>query len=150
MGDAGPEPGRGVLAWSAWGTGAFVATALGGVVAPGALGTLALVAAATLFLAGCATFLVAYARVVARSRVEAIGVANVYLLTGDTAPPRVRRRLLGALGVQVVVALAAAVARPYTAAAAGTLAPVYGLGLCGLWASRHGRFPPRRRTDADA
>ena len=47
------------------------------------------------------------------------------------------------LAVEVVVALGAAIARPYTSLAAGTLVPVYGLALCGLWAARHGTFPPR-------
>src|SRR5205085_792109 len=32
-----------------------------------------------------------------------------------------------------------------TAVAAGAFAPIYGLGLCGLWAARYGVFPPRPR-----
>jgi hypothetical protein len=46
--------------------------------------------------------------------------------------------------VEVIVAFGTAAARPYTIAATAILAPVYGLGLCGLWAARYGTFPPRR------
>ncbi len=52
-----------------------------------------------------------------------------------------QRRLLGALGVQCVVVVAAAVAQPFTAVAFGVLAPMLGLGLIGLWGARHGTLP---------
>jgi hypothetical protein len=47
------------------------------------------------------------------------------------------------LAAQVVVAVATAAARPFTTLAFGVLVPVFGVGLNGLWAARHGRFPPR-------
>ena len=137
-------PGRAILRASWWGTGLFVLTAAAAVVAPDApLEVPAFVVAIVLFVAGCLAFVAAYTRAVARSRTDLIGVADLFFLTGTTAPPPVRRALLGALAVEVVVALASAIARPYTSLAAGTLVPVYGLGLCGVWAARHGTFPPR-------
>ena len=96
-----------------------------------------------LFLVGCVAFVAAYARAVARSRTDDIQVAGLYLLMGNSAPPEIRRLLLGALGLQIVVALGTAAARPYSPLAFGILVPTYGLGLAGLWAARHGTFPAR-------
>ena len=48
------------------------------------------------------------------------------------------------LDVEVIVAFGTAATRPYTIAATAILAPVYGLGLCGLWSARYGTFPPRK------
>lgn len=129
--------------WS--GTVAFAATSAGAVAVPEPpLEVPAFVVAVGLFLAGCVLFVLAYSRAVRKSRERVIGVAQLFFLTGDVAPPDVKRSLLGAFGVQVAVALGAAIARPYSSLAAGTLAPLYGLALCGLWAARHGTFPPRR------
>ena len=125
------------------GTGAFTATAILGVAVPHPLAGLAAGVAFALFGVGCVVFVWAYALAVARSRTDEISVVGLYLLSGS-APPPLRLRLLGAVGVQSVAALATASARPYTIAAAGILVPVYGLGLCGLWAAKHGTFPPRR------
>jgi hypothetical protein len=47
----------------------------------------------------------------------------------------------------VVAGLAGAIARPFTTLAFGILTPMLGLGLNGLWGSRHGRFGPRKRRD---
>ena len=132
-----------------WGTGAFAMTALAAAAAPDALAVPAFVVAVALFLAGCVAFVAAYARAVRRSRQDLIGVANLYFLTGGVAPADVRRNLFGAFGIQVAVALATALARPYSSLAAGTLVPVYGLGLCGLWAAFHGTFPPRPPEPTD-
>lgn len=137
---AAGAPGR--ASW--WGTVVFAVTAaVGAAMGSGPARAVALVVATVLFALGCVAFVWAYVVAVRRSRADVIGVAQLYLLTGDTAPPEVKRALLGALGVQVVVALATAIARPYTSLAAGTLVPVLGLGLCGLWAAREGRFRPR-------
>ncbi|MGD9797425.1 MAG: hypothetical protein AB7V15_04850 [Acidimicrobiia bacterium] len=78
----------------------------------------------------------------ARSRRDAVDLAGLFFLT-RSAPREVRLRLLGPLAVQVVVGLGTASVRPFTPLAFGVLVPVYGLGLCGLWAARAGRFPPR-------
>ena len=125
------------------GTGVFTATAILGVAVPHPLAALAAAVALALFAAGCVVFVWAYVAAVARSRTDDISVVGLYLLSGS-APRPVRLRLLGAVAAQSVVALATASARPYTIAAAGILVPVYGLSLCGLWAAKHGAFPPRR------
>ena len=67
-----------------------------------------------LFGIGCTAFLGAYAIAIGRSRTEEIGVASLYLLTNRVAPNPVRVRLLGAFGVQCVVAVTAASVRPFT------------------------------------
>ena len=95
-----------------------------------------------LFVAGCATFVVTLVRAAGRSRTEAVTLSGIWWLAGS-APADVRRMLLGALAVQVVVALATSSARPFTGLAFGILVPTYGLGLVGLWAVRLGVFPPR-------
>ena len=136
-----PSAGSDIRRASWWGTGLFAVTAVGAVIVP-ALRAVAVVVDVALFVAGCVAFGVAYLRGLARSRRERVAVTGLYFLS-ESAPADVRRSLLGALGAQVIVALATAVARPYTSLAAGTLVPMYGLGLCGLWAARHGTFPPR-------
>ena len=130
---------------AAWyGTALFGATAVPATLIE-ALDPLALVVDVGLFVAAFVLFVAAYARAVGPSRTDSIAVTSLYFLAGS-APSDVRRSLLGALAVQVVIALATAIARPYTILAAGTLVPLYGLGLCGLWAARHGTFPPREES----
>ena len=51
--------------------------------------------------------------------------------------------MMAALALEVVVAVATASVRPFTASAFGILVPVYALGLSGAWGARHGTFPPR-------
>ena len=129
---------------SAYGTLVFVVTALVAAVAPTDLTEgVAFGVAVVLFLLGVAAFVGAFFKAVARSRTELIGVGQLFFLTGTVAPTPIKRALLGAFAVQVVVGLATAIARPYSSLAAGTLVPMYGLGLCGLWAARHGTFLPR-------
>jgi hypothetical protein len=100
--------------------------------------------ALVLFAVGCAAFLAGYARAIQRSRSEEISVTGLYLLVGPAVPRPVKLRLGLLLAIQVVVALVTAGIRTFTPLAFGVLVPVFGLGLNGLWASRHGRFPPRR------
>ena len=100
-----------------------------------------------LFGIGCTAFLGAYAIAIGRSRTDEIGVASLYFLTNGVAPNAVRVRLLAAFAVQCVVAVAAASVRPFTTAAFGVLVPMFGLGLNGVWAARHGTFGPRVRID---
>ena len=95
-----------------------------------------------LLAAGCAAMLWAFQRALQRSRYELIGVGGLYFLAG-CAPRPVRASMMGALGAQLVVALAAASARPFTASAFGILVPVYALGLSGAWGAKHGSFPSR-------
>jgi hypothetical protein len=103
-----------------------------------------------LFAAGVATTLWAYTRALDRSRVEEVGVANLYLLTGDTAPRPVRRTMSLALTVQIVAALAGAWIGvvgldegQLNALAFGVLVPMFGVGMNGVWASLHGSYGRR-------
>jgi hypothetical protein len=103
-----------------------------------------------LFAAGIATSLWAYTTALERSRTEEVGVANLYLLTGDTAPKDVKMRMLGALAVQVVAALAGAIVGvtglqkgDVNALAFGVLVPMLGIGMNGAWAARYGSYGPR-------
>jgi hypothetical protein len=136
-------PGRWLIRLDVAGTAAFVVTAVVQAVVldwarpPGV--TVALV----LFAVGCVLFLAGYARAVERSRTDEISVTGLYLLMGDVAPRPVKGWLLALLTIQVVVALATAIARPYTTAAFGILVPMFGFGVIGSWAARYGHFPPR-------
>ncbi|MEO7556029.1 MAG: hypothetical protein ABIV94_05435 [Acidimicrobiales bacterium] len=134
--------GRAIVTGSFMGTGLYVVVAVLATVAPDGFGALLAAVALALFAAGVAAFLWSYAIAVGRSRVDAIGIGGLYFLSGS-APRAVRLRLLGALALEVVVAVATASIRPFTALAFGVLVPVFGLGLTGLWGARHGLFPPR-------
>jgi hypothetical protein len=95
------------------------------------------------FALGCVAFLWAYAIGLERSRTEELAVTTIYFLAGS-APRSVRLSLMGSLAAQLVIAFTAASLRPFTGLAFGILVPMYGLGVAGLWAARHGTFPPRR------
>lgn len=133
--------GQAIIGWSWRGTALFSATAIGATVFE-ALRPIAVAVALALFAVGCVVFLVAFATAVERSRTEAIGIGGLYFLAGS-APSTVQRSLLGSVVVEVVVALATAGIRMFTSLAFGTLVPMFGLGLAGLWAARHGRFGSR-------
>lgn len=103
-----------------------------------------------LFAIGIATSLWAYTTALERSRSEEVGVANLFLLTGPTAPNDVKRAMLVALAVQVVAALAGATVgvvglkeSQLNALAFGVLVPMFGIGMNGAWAARYGSYGPR-------
>jgi hypothetical protein len=103
-----------------------------------------------LFAIGAVGCLWAYVSALERSRVDEIGVANLYLLTGRTAPPKVKRLMSLLLGVQVVVALGGAIigavglsGSQVNALAFGILVPMFALAMNSLWAVRHGAYGPR-------
>jgi hypothetical protein len=104
--------------------------------------------ALVLFVVGCLAFLLAYAGAIQRSRQDEIAVAALFLLAGPAVPRPVKLRLGGLLAVQVVVALATALARSFSPLAFGVLVPVFGVGLNGLWAARYGAFPRRQLRPA--
>jgi hypothetical protein len=134
--------GGGLIATSWAATALFALTAAGAAAWPSVFDVPALVVAIALFFAGMAVFAWAYFAAVARSRQDDIAVSSLFLLSGS-APLRVRRHLLGSLAAQVGAALATAGIRPFTSLAFGVLAPLFGLAMAGLWAARHGTFPPR-------
>lgn len=157
-------PGRAIVRLNVIGTALFVvSSAVAAIVFEGWIKVQGVVVALGLFAIGVAVFLWGYWAAVQRSRRDEMAVAELYLLMGDAIPRRVKRVMNGCLITQTVVSLATALARPSTPAgesidgvtggstagstlAFGVLVPVLGLGLNGLWAAVHGRFPPRRAS----
>jgi len=129
-----------------WGTVAFVVAAFVGIPAPDPLAVSIAVFDLLLFALGTLAFLRTLLTAAQRSREEELSVAGIWFLQGS-APADVQRLLLGALAAQVVVGIGTAIARP-DPLAFGTLVPVFGLGLTGLWAVRSGTFPPRRNPSS--
>jgi hypothetical protein len=117
-----------------------------------ALGTISLdlaivtvIVSLLMFVVGIVVFLAAYARAIGRSRYEEIGMGGLFFLAGS-APRRVQVILLSSFAVEVIVAVVCSSLRVYTPVAFTILAPMYGIGLSGLWGARHGTFGPRRGT----
>lgn len=103
-----------------------------------------------LFAVGAVGCLWAYVSALERSRSDEIGVANLYLLTGPTAPTPIKRRMSLLLAAQVVLSLGGAIVgsagltgNQVNALAFGILVPMFGLAMNALWAVRHGAFGPR-------
>lgn len=125
------------------GTAVLVVTAMAAVIVRNrSFDLVVVIPSLVLFALGCAAFLWAFGVAVGRSRYEEIGIGGLYFASGS-APPAVRNQFLASLGLEVVVALGTAFARPFTAQAFAVLAPMYGLGVAGLWGAWHGRFGPR-------
>lgn len=139
---SGVVEGRGLIRLSWAGTVAFTLTALAAVVAPSLAAEIAAGTALGLFAVGCVVFLWAFLLAVERSRTDAIGIGGLYFLAGS-APVRVRNLMMASFGIEVVVAIASAAARPFTSLAFGVLVPMWGLGVAGLWGARHGTFEAR-------
>lgn len=139
---AGATAGAGLVLLDFAGTGALAVACVSGILAPDAAGAFTAVVSGVLFTIGVGLFLWGYATGVVRSRDEQVTMPGLFFLSG-TAPGVVRFRLRLALGVQVLLAVAAASIRPYTAVAFAVLAPVLGLGAMAAWGARHGSFPPR-------
>jgi hypothetical protein len=136
------DQGAGIVNLVFGGTGVYVATAIIATITPDAFGGVITAVSLALFAIGVVAFAWSYVVAVGRSRYDLIGIGGLYFLAGS-APRVVRTRLLGALGVEVVVALVTSSIRLFTAVAFGVLVPIFGLGLAGLWGARHGKFPPR-------
>jgi hypothetical protein len=141
-------PGHRLIQTSILGTVVFTVVTVVEVIVMSWTRTVAVAVDLGLFAIGCTAFLGAYAIAIGRSRTEEIGVASLYFLTNKVAPNRVRVSLLGAFAVQCIVAVTAASVRPFTTAAFSVLVPMFGLGLNGVWAARHGTFGPRVRIAA--
>jgi hypothetical protein len=150
------RPGERIVFADVIGTVAFTATAVyAAVVFSTAAQWVGAITAMALFAVGVFAFLWSFWTAVQRSRVEQIGVMQMYLLLGDPTPARVRRIMLSMLAIQTTVALVTALARsesddgsPGTSLAVGVLVPMLGLGLNGLWCAFHGDFPVRADVDA--
>jgi hypothetical protein len=99
---------------------------------------------------GLVLFAVSYFRAVGRSREHEISVSQLYGVAGEVAPPAVKRRLQWSLWAQVIVAIVVMVVgfsrtkpNQFNWAACIIAAPLYGLGINGLWVATHGSFGPR-------
>jgi hypothetical protein len=141
-----PSPGAGrdrICRVAVWTTAVFVVVSALAAAWPDTFLPLSVPVDLVLFAAGCGAFLWAYALAIGRSRYETVTMGGLFFLGEGVAPEDVTRLLRGVLGAQVVVAVAAAAARPFTALAFSVLAPMLGLGLMALWAARHGRFAAR-------
>jgi len=111
---------------------------------------LIVVVSVVLFAIGIATGLWAYAQALELSRVKEVGVANLFLLTGPTAPSAVKRAMALALTLQVVTAIVGASIGMsgldkgrLNVMAFGILVPMFGIGMNGAWAARYGSYGPR-------
>ena len=117
--------------------------------------TIGVVVSLGCFSVGTVAFLWGYWTAVQRSRTDNISVAALYFLVDKCAPQSVARLMNGALGIQVVVAVATAISRTTTDGRAGStlafgvLVPMMGLGLNGLWGATYGAFAPRQFGDSD-
>jgi hypothetical protein len=104
-----------------------------------AIDTVAATVSLVLFLVSLPVWLYSYFRVLARSaRGDDIAVGSWVFLT-PSAPRDVRRHLLGATGVCIVVAVATGWANPFS-----VLVPMLTLGFAALWGARHGTYPARK------
>lgn len=137
------EPGAGLVNLVFSGTGALVATSVAGAALPDTFGRVHAVLSCVLFAIGTGALLWAYALGVSRSRTDAVSLGGLFFLGGEAAPAAVRTRFRVALAVEVAVVVAAASVRPYTEVAFGVLAPMFALGLMGVWGGRFATFPRR-------
>jgi hypothetical protein len=124
-----------------WGTIAFAAVTAVGVTGGDAASPFVIIFDVILFALGVLAFVRTLLVAAERSRTEELSVAGIWFLAG--APKDIRLWLLGAFALQIVIGLGGGAAKPEPGAF-GVLVPVFGLGLCGLWAVRSGTFPPRR------
>jgi hypothetical protein len=92
-----------------------------------------------LFLISLPIWIYSFGLVIVRSsRGDNVEVISWVFLTGNTAPREIRRHLLGATAVSIVLGLATAWANPFS-----VLVPMLSLGFAALWGARHGTYPPR-------
>lgn len=96
-----------------------------------------------LFAVGTGALLWAYALGVARSRTVRVTLGGLFFLAGGVAPATVARRFRLALAVEIVAVVLAASVHPFTVAAFGVLAPMYGLGLMSVYGGRHAVYALR-------
>jgi hypothetical protein len=149
---AGTDP---IVRTDLMGTALFTVSAvIAAVVFTGPTRVIGVVVALTLFAIGIFSFLWSYITAVQRSRTDNIAVSQLYFLAGGAAPKQIKRVMLAAVAVQVVVAFSTAIARsrtdgrPGSTLAFGILVPMFGIGLNGLWCARNGSFSPRRAAES--
>jgi hypothetical protein len=139
-GQSAPPAGSRIIAWSWATTAVFAAVALPFAFGVSAVEDVAIGVSLALFAASLFVWAYAFGLAVVRSsRGDDITVPALFFLASGAAPAGVRRHLLGSLAVACVIAVVTVRVNPFSA-----LVPMLTLGLTGLWAARHGTFPPRR------
>jgi hypothetical protein len=135
--------GRGIIVASWVGDALFLVTAVPAALGASSFDEAAVAVTLVLFFLSLVVWAWAFAVAVARSaQGDNIAVANLFGTIGG-APRAVLVHLFGALVVCVLIAAGTAVANPF-----GVLVPMLPLGFVGLWAARHGTFPPRPVPEA--
>lgn len=130
--------GRGIVVASWAGDGIFLLTAVPSAAGVESFDEVAVAVTLVLFFLSLAIWAWAFAVAVARSaQGDNIAVANLFGTLGG-APRTVIIHLYGSLTLCVLVAIGTAAANPF-----GVLVPMLPIGFLGLWAARHGTFPPR-------
>ena len=141
------EPGASVIRVGTVATAVFVVVQIAAAAAAvKALLAISVAVSLALFLAGAGIYLWGFLHAVGRSREDEIDLAGLFLLAD--APRSIRRPLAYVFVVEVVVAVGAALAHPFSALAFGILAPLFGGSLACWWAAQHGEFPPRGESRA--
>ena len=130
--------GRAIVISSWVGDVLFALTAIPAALGVDAFDGPAIATALVLFAASIVVWVWAFAVALARnSQGDDIVVGSMFFTVGD-APRVVRWHLFGALAVCLAVTFGTAAADPF-----GVLVPMLPVGFVGLWAARHGTFPPR-------
>ena len=124
---------------TAWVTFAlFFVTMVPDAVGVSAFDDLAAIVALALFLVSVPIWLYAFGLAVVRSaRGDDVGVGSLFFLN-RSAPPDVRKWMIGSLVASIVLAAATAWANPFA-----VLEPILPLALMGLWSAKYGTFPAR-------
>lgn len=138
---AAEQQGRGIIRFGWAANAAFIVTAVPAAAGVDAFGAVSVAVALVLFFTAIGAF--AFAFVLAASRSahgDNVAVANLFFLQGS-APRAVQRTFLVMFVVCLVVAIATVKWTPFS-----FLVPMLPVGLAGMWAARHGTFPPRRRA----
>ena len=135
-------PGRRLVEASWVGTAVLAVAVVAGIVDIEAVAPAVVAVSGLLFAGGTIAFFVGYARAVERSRRELLGIGGIYFMAGST-PARVRRQMMASLVVEVVLVVVAVSVKPFSSLVFTSLAPMWGLGLAGMWSATHGSFPPR-------
>jgi hypothetical protein len=131
--------GRGIVVSSWLGDLVFAVTAIPAAAGVDSLEGVALATALALFFVSLPIWGWAFVVAAARSaQGDDIVIGSMFGSVGG-APRSVRAHLFGSLALCVVIAVATITTEPF-----GVMVPMLPLGLVGLWAARHGSFPPRR------
>ena len=142
--------GSSIITASWVGTGLFALVSIPAAFLPDTFAPFLIVVSLAMFLIGSVVFVIAFLTAVGRSREVLIGMGGLFFLAGGTAPRRVSRHLMGSFALECALAVATTVIGLFTVpadvtnpVAFGVLAPIFGMGLAGLWSARYGHFAER-------